>query len=270
MTQHLPPLFVSHGSPMTAIADSPARRFLLEAGRQYEKAYGRPTAILAVSAHWETASPAVSGATRPETIHDFGGFPRALYQLQYPAPGAPDLAARVRALGQAAGIGITIDPGQGLDHGAWVPLLLMWPGHDIPVAQLAIQTHLGPAHQARLGAALAPLADEGVLVMGSGSATHNLRDTFGRMQRGDNARVAWAEEFDTWLDATLAAGDLDALIDYRRRAPHAATAHPQDEHLQPVHTALAAAGPGARGRLLHRSFEAGSLSMSTWVMERAA
>ena len=269
MTQKLPPLFISHGSPMTAIADSPARRFLLEAGRQYEAAYGRPKAILAVSAHWETNIPAVSGAAQPETIHDFGGFPRALYQLQYPAPGAPDLAARVQALGQQAGMAIAVDPRQGLDHGAWVPLMLMWPDHDIPVAQLAIQTHLGTAHQAKLGAAMAPLAAEGVLVMGSGSSTHNLRDTFGRMQRGDNSPVAWADAFDAWLDTTLQAGDLEALVDYRKRAPHAATAHPMDEHLQPAHVALAAAGPGARGKLLHKSMEFGSLSMSSWVLEPA-
>ena len=146
MKGHLPPLFVGHGSPMTLVNQSPGRAFLEQLGQDYERRHGRPRAILCASAHWETEAPQVSGAAKPETIHDFGGFPEALYRLQYAAPGAPDVARRVTELVPEA----RIDPGQGLDHGAWVPLMLMWPTAEIPVAQLSIQSHLGPAHHLSL------------------------------------------------------------------------------------------------------------------------
>lgn len=260
----LPSLFLSHGSPMIALKDSPARRFLCGIG----EAFGRPNAILCVSAHWETAGPAVSSATRPETVHDFGGFPEALHRLRYPAPGAPALAARVAELLAAAGFDCALDPDQGLDHGAWVPLSLAYPEADVPVAQLSIQHHLGPAHHLAVGRALAPLCAEGVLVLGSGSLTHNLHDTAMRRRQGLAEGVpppAWAAEFEAWAVARVEAGDVGALAGYRAMAPHAELAHPRDEHFLPL---LAAAGAGGTpGRTLHRSFEAGSLSMAAFAFD---
>jgi 4,5-DOPA dioxygenase extradiol len=157
----LPALFISHGAPTLPLEDSPARRFIEGLGNDLPK----PRAILAVSAHWETARPTVSAVERPETIHDFSGFPQALYRLRYPAPGAPDLAQRVVGLLGAKRIVADIDRTRGLDHGAWTPLILMYPQADIPVTQLSIQPDQGPEYHWRIGEALRPLRDEGVLVV---------------------------------------------------------------------------------------------------------
>lgn len=255
-----PAIFVSHGSPMLMFEPVQARDFLSGLGREL----GRPKAIVAVSAHWETAAPRASVATHPPTIHDFGGFPDELYQVQYPAPGAPDAARRaVELLGQA-GISASADPARGLDHGAWVPLALMYPDADIPVAQLSIQTPLGPAHHVAVGRALAPLRAEDVLVFATGGATHNLM----MMERGrHDAAPPWAQAFDDWLAARLEAGDEANLVNYRSQAPYAREAHPRDEHLLPVFVAFGAGGPGSKGRPLHRSFTHGSLSMAAFAFE---
>lgn len=255
-----PPIFISHGSPMLMFEPVQARAFLGELGA----GLGRPKAILSVSAHWETAAPRASIVPRPATIHDFGGFPDELYQVQYPAPGAPELARRAVALLDEAGIPAAVDATRGLDHGSWVPLALMYPGADVPVTQLSIQTVLGPAHHVAVGRALAPLCDEDVLVLGSGGATHNLMV----MERGvHDDPPDWARAFDDWLAAALAAGDEAALVSYRSQAPHARLAHPRDEHLIPAFVAFGAGGPGARGRRLHTSFTHGSLSMAAFTFE---
>ena len=249
----MPTLFVSHGSPMLILQDLPARHFLASLGSHVPK----PTAIVAVSAHWNTDRPAVSVTAKPETIHDFYGFPEALYRLHYDAKGSPELAARVAQMTGAA------KAEYGLDHGAWVPAMLGWPEGDVPIFQLSVQPHATPAHHLELGRKLAPLTDEGVLILGSGSATHNLR----RLNRGDpNARPEpWAKAFDDWLAETLEKGDAQALADYRALAPHAVDAHPTDEHFLPLHVAFGAAGKGASGRPLHRSFTSGNLSMASYV-----
>jgi 4,5-DOPA dioxygenase extradiol len=262
VTAHLPPVFIGHGSPTTAIRDTAAHRFHQAFGRDYETRHGRPKALLVVSPHWMTRVPAVSGAAQPVTVHDFGGFPDALYRLRYAAPGAPDVARRVAELVP----GTVVVPDQGLDHGAWMPLLLAWPEADIPVSQLAIQPHAGPSHHYRLGQALAPLAEEGVLVFASGNVSHNLRDAMRNFDREDVAPPAWGAAFDTWLDEKLAEGDVPALLDYRRQAPGADQAQPQDDHLLPIYVALGAAGPRARGHRLHRSWDYGSISMSSWEL----
>ena len=195
------------------LTDTPARTFLQQLGHTLE----RPKAILVISAHWETAVPTVSAVDSNETIHDFGGFPRALYDLRYPAPGSPTLAARVADQLRAAGFDCNIDQRRGLDHGAWVPLLLMYPQADIPVLQLSVQPHLGPEHHLRVGRALAPLRDEGVLIVGSGSFTHDLSEFRGH---GPNdAAPDWVNSFADWFDAALTNGQTDELLDYRRRAP---------------------------------------------------
>jgi len=250
----MPTLFISHGSPMLFLEkDVPARVFLTTLGSLIP----RPKAIVAVSAHWNTERPAVSVSAQPETIHDFAGFPDALYQLHYAAPGAPDLARQVAALTGA-------QPAEyGLDHGAWVPALLAWPAADIPIFQLSVQPYLSPAHHLALGRRLAGLREQGILIMGSGSATHNL----GRLKRGrhDTPPEPWARAFDDWVAETVEQGDEAALADYRARAPHARDAHPTDEHFLPLHVAFGAAGPGAHGKALHRSFTSGNLSMATYA-----
>ena len=250
----MPTVFVSHGSPMLFLEqDLPARAFLATLGKQVPK----PKAIVAVSAHWNTEQPAVSLAARPETIHDFYGFPDALYRLHYDAPGAPELAERVAEL-----TGAGRDPGYGLDHGAWVPAMLGWPEADIPIFQLSVQPYMTPAHHIALGRKLSGLREEGVLVMGSGSATHNLR----RLVRGqhDTPPEPWAKAFDDWVADTVEKGDEAALANYRSAAPHARDAHPTDEHFLPLHVAFGAAGKGAHGRALHRSFTSGNLSMAAY------
>lgn len=252
----LPVLFLSHGSPMLPFEDIPARDFIAGLGPRLP----RPRAILCISAHWEAPAPAVGGAERPETIHDFYGFPEALYCLRYPAPGAPDLAGRVAALLGAAGLDCRIDPAQGLDHGAWNPLLLIYPDADIPVAQLAIQQPAGPRHHYAMGEALAPLRSEGVLVLASGGAVHNLR----QFAAGNGRTAPWATAFDDWLADRIAADDRAALLDYRRSRPEAALAHPRDEHFLPLFVALGA-GKGTAGRAIHRSFDEGSLSMAAFA-----
>lgn len=250
----MPTIFVSHGAPTLILGDSPARAFLASLGKQLP----RPRAIVAVSAHWDTDVPAVSLARQPETIHDFYGFPDALYRLRYAAPGAPELAERVARLTGAAH-----DAHRGLDHGAWVPAMLGWPEADIPIFQLSVQPAESPAHHIALGRKLAALRAEDILVMGSGSATHNLRALV--RGGGDSEPEPWAQEFDDWLAETVEKGDEAALADYRARAPGAGDAHPTDEHFLPLHVAYGAAGEGARGRALHRSFLLGSLSMASYA-----
>ena len=252
----LPALFLSHGSPMLPFEDIPARDFIAGLGPRLP----RPRAILCISAHWETRAPAVSGAERPETIHDFSGFPEALYRLRYAAPGAPDLAARVATLLSDAGLACRIDPAQGLDHGAWNPLLLIYPDADIPVAQLAIQQPAGPRHHYAMGEALAPLRAEGVLLLASGGAVHNLR----QFATGDGRAAPWAVAFDEWLADRTAADDRAALLGYRTLRPEAALAHPRDEHFLPFFVALGA-GKGTAGHAIHRSFDEGSISMAAFA-----
>lgn len=258
----LPALFLSHGSPMLALQDSPARRFLENLGRSL----ARPEAIVVVSAHWETrGAPAVSLATAPATIHDFGGFPRALFEMTYPAPGAPGAAERVAALLEAAGMLVARSPQRGLDHGAWVPLRLMYPDADIPVTQLSVVHGIGPQEHERIGRALAALRSEGVLVIGSGALTHNLHEFRG--QALDAAVPEWVGQFQSWMSARLAGNDRAALLDYRRLAPGGERNHPTEEHLLPLFVAMGAGGPGSRARLLHSSFEHGILAMDAYAFE---
>ncbi|MBF6571438.1 MAG: dioxygenase [Candidatus Binataceae bacterium] len=254
----LPIVFVSHGSPSLAIEPSPARDFLEQLGGEL----GQPEAIVCISAHWASAAPAVSGAARPATIHDFYGFPEELYQLSYPAPGAPQIAKRVMDLIRGAGFESGLDSARGLDHGAWSPLRLMYPDALIPVIQVSLQPQLGPAHHFALGQALAALRAEGILVLGSGGATHNLGQIRGR----ENLPAPqWVSAFADWLTAAIVEGRSGDLINYRSRAPYAAQNHPSEEHLLPLMVAAGAAGVGARGRCLHASYTYGVLSMASYA-----
>jgi 4,5-DOPA dioxygenase extradiol len=254
----MPALFVSHGAPTLPLEDSPARDFLAHLGSELAV----PKAILAISAHWETERPAVSAAERPETIHDFHGFPEALYRLRYPAAGAPALARRVADLLRGRGLAVDIDEARGFDHGAWTPLLLMYPQAQIPVAQLSVQPHQDAAYHWRLGEALRPLRDEGVLILASGSATHNLREFRGREPGSDAA--PWARAFGEWLADTLEHGRTEELLDYRSRAPEAVRNHPTDEHLLPIFVAAGAGTPGVAPKRIHSSYAYGVIGMDAY------
>ena len=257
-----PTVFVSHGMPDLPVGPSPARDFFVQLGPQL----GRPEAILVISAHWNTGAPTVSGALRPSAMHDFGGFPAELYSLGYRPPGAPALADRVVDLLDAGGVKSAIDSSRGLDHGAWVPLLLMYPEANIPVTQLSIHPSRGPAHHLAVGRALEPLAREGVLVLASGSATHNLREIYNCSPPRNALPPVWVSKFSEWLTETVQQGNVNDLLNYRHLAPHAIDNHPSEEHLLPLFVALGASGAGGKkGHLLHSSFSYGLLSMAAYL-----
>lgn len=251
------PIFVSHGSPTLIFDDVPARDFLLGLG----KSLPRPKAILVASAHWETPSPRITAAPAPTTIHDFGGFPPIMYEQQYPAPGDPALAESIQGLLIKAGIQATLDDRRGLDHGAWVPLKLSWPDADIPVLQLSLQTHLGPRHHYDIGKALQPLTEEGVLIIGSGSLTHDLRSV---SWRGPSEEPDWVKSFGDWTDQALKEGRTEDLLNYRRIAPNAARNHPTEEHFLPLFVTLGAGGPDVTPHLLHTSVTFSVLRMDAF------
>lgn len=254
-----PALFVSHGSPLLALEPSTTRDFLGRLGRQL----GRPDAIVVLSAHWQAECPTVGAAARPDTIHDFRGFPKALYQLDYPAPGDPVLAGRVLQLLGDAGLSGRADPGRGLDHGAWMPLSMLYPDADVPVLQIALQGSLGPAHHLALGRALRPLREDGVLILGSGSLTHNLAEFRG--QPLDSAPEPYVSEFANWVADAVAEDRRDDLVAYRDLAPHGTRAHPSEEHLLPLFAALGAGdGPGRR---IHLSVTHGILAMDAYAFD---
>ena len=255
-----PSVFVGHGAPTLILEPAPVRTFLAGLADIVQ-----PKAIVVASAHWNTAVPTVGAAPAHETIHDFYGFPQPLYALRYPAAGDPVLARRVAGLLEDAGFTTAIDTARGLDHGAWAPLLLAWPDVDVPVVPLSIQASRGPDHHLAVGAALAPLRADGVLVLASGQATHNLADFRG--QPLDAEAAPYARAFDDWLADRLFAGDRAALVDYRSQAPEGARCHPTDEHLLPLFVALGAGGDGATARALHRSFTYGVLSMAAYAFD---
>lgn len=254
----LAPLFLSHGAPTLPFEEVAARHFL----EGLAATMSRPRAILMVSAHWETRVPAVNAVERNRTIHDFRGFPAELHELEYPAPGDPDLAERVVDLLAEAGLPAVLDHERGLDHGAWVPLMLAWPDADVPVVQLSVQSHLGPGHHFEMGRALAPLPQEGVLIVGSGSFTHDLSSWRGQ---ADMAEPEWVTSFADWFAAALVDGRTCDLLSYRSLAPHAARNHPTEEHLLPLFVALGAAGPNPVARHLHSSHTYGVLRMDAFA-----
>ncbi len=258
MADALPILFLSHGSPMHAIQPGAVR----EVWEGIARDLPRPKAILIASAHWETDVPALTGAPTPETIHDFYGFPKPLYEIQYPAKGSPELASRSVELLKKSGLKAKEDSARGLDHGAWSPLLHMYPEAKIPVVQIAVQTGLGPRHHVELGRALAPLAREGVLVIGSGHMTHNLRDRV----RDENANgpAPYAREFQAWVKERIDAHDIDSLVNYRELNPHGVRAHPTDEHFLPLFFALGAAGKDYKPERLFDAIEMGALAMDAY------
>lgn len=251
----LPALFLSHGAPTLAVEQSDATR----AWARLAAELPRPKSILAVSAHWDTEAPVAGTVAQPETIHDFHGFPRALYDVRYPAPGAPGLAARAAELLGNSGVATRLDPARGLDHGAWVPLKWMYPGADIPVAQLSVQSQRGPRHHFAMGEALAPLREEGVLILASGGIVHNLREIHWQAKEP----IEWARAFNDWIASRAEAGAVEELLGYREHAPSAIRSHPTPEHMEPFFVALGAGGVPARRLAL--GIELGTLGMDAYV-----
>jgi 4,5-DOPA dioxygenase extradiol len=258
--QAIPPLFVSHGPPSILLMSGKTPAFLRGLGA----CISRPRGIVCLSAHWETVAPMVTSAPFPATLHDIPG-PPPLFEEYYPAPGSPSLAARVCALLAAAGFTPTPEPERGLDHGVWVPLKMMFPQADIPVVQLSIQTEEKARYHYRLGKALRPLAGEGVLIMGSGGAVHNLEE----MCSDPTAPpLPYAAAFDLWLEEALAHGRIASVLDYGKRGPDPRQAHPYPaEHFVPLLVCVGTAGKEVRGRKLHHGFLYGTLSMAAFRWE---
>ncbi len=248
----LPALFVSHGSPTLPLDDCAAHDFLSALGRKLP----RPSAILVVSAHWDTDVPALNAVVENETIHDFSGFPQALYEMRYDAPGAPAVAARLTGLLENVGFSVRIDSARGLDHGAWVPAMLMYPEAEIPVLQLSIQTKRGAAHHIALGHALRPFRKDG-LILASGGFVHNLRS----IEWQGGIEPEWSRRFADWMHTALEERRENDLIAYRLRAPEAARAHPTEDHLFPLFVAY---GAGEETTRIHSSVTFGSLRMDAY------
>ena len=279
-TSALPSIFVSHGSPMIALEPGATGAFLARLGPAIDATFGRPRAVLAISAHTLARQPALLAAAQHDTVHDFGGFPDALYRLHYDAPGAPALAGEVQALLGAAGIPVARVERGGLDHGIWTALRYLYPAADVPVLPLALVPDLAPSAQFALGEALAPLRRAGVLVFGTGSITHNLRLVFAqRPQSGgaphredtaDSWEMPESRAFRGWFAERSAARDWDALFAYRRAAPHAALMHPTDEHLLPWYPAAGAGGRDATPVRLHETVTLGCLGMDCYAFGESA
>ncbi len=253
----LPVVFVGHGSPMNAIEDNQWSRGFRDLGSRLP----RPSAILAVSAHWYIRGTAVTANDFPPTIHDFGGFPEPLYEVQYLAKGDPDLASRVAELRAPDMVTRSLD--WGLDHGTWSVLLHMWPRADVPVVQLSIDGRLPVSRHAEIGRSLSPLRDEGVLILGSGNVVHNLGDAFGRMRAGEHSTPDWATDFDNDVVRGLEEHDLDALAGLVE-SPAGRKAHPTPEHYLPLLYVAGAAGQDAVSFPI-TGFDLGSLSMRSVV-----
>ncbi|MHC8319428.1 DODA-type extradiol aromatic ring-opening family dioxygenase [Pseudomonas sp. GB2N2] len=250
-----PSLYISHGSPMLALEPGASGPALARLAAELPK----PKAIVIVSAHWESNELLVSGNPQPDTWHDFGGFPKALFEVQYPAPGDPQLAAEVVELLRRSDLTARIDSKRPFDHGVWVPLSLMYPHADIPVVQVSLPTRGGPALQTRVGEALSSLREQGVLLIGSGSITHNLREL--DWHAGPESVEPWAKSFRDWMIEKLEANDEAALHDYRQQAPNAVRNHPSDEHLLPLYFARSA---GGKFGVSHKGFTMGALGMDIY------
>jgi 4,5-DOPA dioxygenase extradiol len=293
----LPVLYVSHGSPMFALEPGETGPALTRWGQALRLAHGPLRGVLVMSPHWMSHGLEVMTGSAPATWHDFGGFPPALYRLGYPAPGAPQLAQEVLERLQAAGVAARANGERPFDHGAWVPLMHVLPEADLPVVQLSLPASAGPREVHALGAALAGLRDQGVLIVGSGSMTHNLGEFRGgtgetpvavdqAVQQlaqalqdggvladaavgGTSPSLPYVQEFSRWIEARMRGHELPALLDYRAQAPAARRAHPTEEHFMPLFFALGAAGGKAVPRYLSREVQYGMLAMDAMVFDEA-
>jgi 4,5-DOPA dioxygenase extradiol len=257
-----PVLFISHGAPTFAIEPGKLGPLLNALGQRLPPI----RAILVVSPHWQTSGISVMTTIAPETIHDFGGFPPALYQLQYPVQGAPEIAREVGTLLTEAGWTVVLDDQRGLDHGAWVPLMHVLPGGDVPVFQVSMPHDLNPATAYTLGQALAAVRAHGVMILASGSMTHNLYE----FKKLNSAPEKYAEEFTQWVRQAILRSDAQSMMAYRRLAPHAERAHPTDEHFLPLLVAMGATATGEPPELLDGGIEHGMLSMESYAWSGAS
>lgn len=262
----LPTLFISHGGPNIVTSDLDARTFL----EHLSDSLPRPKAIVLVSAHFETDGVVVVTDPKPEMIYDFRGFETELYKMVYPAPGEPALAAHVVDLLEKAGLKPCTIGKRGYDHGTWTPMMLAFPAADIPIVQVSIDPNRDAAWHFSLGMALTSLRDEGVLLIGSGHITHNLRAFFSAMREDkavDPELAGKVDAFTAWFADRIANGDREALLDWKRRAPFPAENHPTDEHLMPIFFAYGAAGEGATGARIHDSKAHGFFAYDSYLFQ---
>ncbi len=252
----MPSYFFAHGAPSLILDEIEYTGFLKEFAEEHPK----PKAIVLFSAHWEEPAQTVSNVDMHGTIYDFSGFQPELYQMTYPAPGDRAVSKQVRSLFADHGIPAAFDDERGLDHGAWAVLKLIYPDADIPVVALSVNRYLTNEQQYEIGKALAALREQDVLIIGSGGTVHNLR----RVNWGAANAEPWAVAFDDWLQRTVEAWDLDALFQYRTLAPYGTDAVPTNEHFIPLLLAMGAADGTRQAKLLHRTYQYGTLSLSCW------
>jgi 4,5-DOPA dioxygenase extradiol len=261
----LPTLFISHGAPLFALEPGETGPALSRLGAELRLKMSIQ-GVLIMSPHWMAERADVMTSSAPLTWHDFGGFPRPLYDLRYPAVGDPGLAAKVLGLLGTAGIAAMGNSERPLDHGAWVPLMHLFPQADIPVVQIALPSSAGPKQVHAIGAALVPLRRQGILVIGSGSMTHNLSEFFG----GDCEPAPYVQQFSRWVEAALSRSDLGAMLNYRKLAPNAGRAHPTEDHFLPLFFALGAAGADARPHYVSREVMHSMLAMDAFTLTEVA
>lgn len=262
----MPSLFIAHGSPMLAIENNSYTQALNQLPNLLPR---RPRAIVMFSAHWEAFAQEVGSMETFPTIHDFGGFPRELYEIQYPAKGDREIAEETVSLLQAAGVPVSLNTSRGLDHGHWVVLRMMYPNADVPVVALSVNPNLKPEQQYAIGKALSPLRAKDVLIIGSGSTIHNF--SYLDMRETSGGAFEWSLEFEEWLNRTLTAWNVADLAEYRTLAPHADKAVPVygSEHFVPLLYAMGAADDQPVAKRLHMSFRYGSLSHTIWQFGEA-
>jgi 4,5-DOPA dioxygenase extradiol len=259
-THKMPAVFVSHGSPMVALQQGLYQDALAAFGRSHS-----PKAIVVVSAHWGTGTTIeITGDNTHRTIHDFGGFPSELYALTYDAPGSPTLAATVARMLEDAGWKSSVTRERGLDHGAWIPLRILYPGADIPVVALSVPLQFSPEQLYRVGRSLSPLLAEGVLILGSGGIVHNLRQV--HFEDRHAAVDPWAAEFDKWFAEGVKSHDHKALFDFAEAAPYARMAVPTFEHFAPVFAVLGAGADSVDVSTIFEGFEHGNISMRSFAI----
>ncbi|MFK2825774.1 class III extradiol ring-cleavage dioxygenase [Bacillus sp. B190/17] len=256
----MPAFFIAHGAPLLAIEENMYTRFLNQLGKEWPS----PKAVVLFSAHWESAVQKVSEVDEYKTIYDFGGFPEALYRIQYPAKGQKEITKEIEELFTKHGITYEVETSRGLDHGAWIVLKMLYPNADVPVIAMSVNPRLTPEEQYKVGKSLAALREKDILMIGSGGTVHNLGAL--RMVTDDGEVDDWALEFDRWLEKHLKSWDLEALFNYNTLAPAASLAVPPygNEHFIPIFYAMGAAHNQPTAALIHRSYRYGNLSHSVW------
>lgn len=256
----LPSLFVSHGAPSLVLENDDSTRFFQTLGQQYPN----PAGIVCISAHWETPQLLLTGNPQRTTIYDFASFPEPLYRVTYPATGSPALLNKVSKALHTENLSVKINGQRGFDHGVWVPLKLMYPNADIPVVQLSVLPRESPEYHYQLGQALRSLREENILILASGSATHNLLEF--RVREKDADPLDYAVAFEHWLIKAVETGDRQTLLNYEKVAPEAKRNHPTPEHFLPLFVALGASTE-PQGKHIHQGFTYGALSMSAFSWE---